>query len=234
MARSRRKKRSSSMMVVLLVLVALAAGAWFLLQRYRHALPLDNAPVAVTLTAISTERVDPANDNHRVSASGSLKVAKPARDPQLGVSADAVGLLRTVEMLQWHECASAEGCDYALKWSEQPVDSSAFKKGHENPAHLPFASARFLADDIRLGAFKVDAALATAAAEPAAFPVHVAQLPPNLAATFRDHEGVLYAGADPDHGAVGDLRVSYRVVAAGPVHLAAIQEGDHLKSPPVR
>ncbi|MEO5558354.1 MAG: TMEM43 family protein, partial [Dokdonella sp.] len=73
-----------------------------------------------------------------------------------------------------------------------------------------------------------------ATTESAAFPVHVAQLPPNLAATFRDHDGVLYAGADPDHGAVGDLRVSYRVVAAGPVHLNAIQEGDHLRSLPAR
>ena len=222
------------MLVVVLVLVALAAAAWFFLQRSRHALPPGNVPVATTTAALSSERIDPANDNHRVSVSGNLKVAKPVRDPQLGISADAVVLLRTVEMLQWRECGPSHDCEYVLQWSQQPVDSSAFKKGHENPAHLPFVSERFLADDIRLGAFKVDAALVATAVESTAFPVHVAQLPANLAATFRDHDGVLYAGADPDHGAVGDLRVSYRVVAAGPVHLNAFQEGDHLKSLPAR
>ncbi|MEO7325378.1 MAG: TMEM43 family protein [Dokdonella sp.] len=233
MARARRKKRSPSMLVVALVLVAIAAAAWFVLQRYPHVLRLDSTPVATTTAAISSERVDPANDGHRISISGNLKVARPVRDPQLGINADAVALLRTVEMLQWRECGAPAGCDYELQWSQQPVDSSGFKKGHENPAHLPFLSARFLADDIRLGAFKVDVALATVVTESTALAVHVAQLPPNLAATFRDHEGALYAGADPDHGAVGDLRVSYRVVPAGQVHFTAIQEGDHLKSPPV-
>ncbi|MEO6687783.1 MAG: TMEM43 family protein, partial [Dokdonella sp.] len=166
--------------------------------------------------------------------SGSLKVARPLRDPQLGISTEAVVLLRTVEMLQWRECGPSDGCEYVLQWSQQPVDARAFKKGHENPLKLPFSSERFVADDIRLGAFKIDAALVTSVSEPTVFPVHVAQLPSNLAATFRDHDGVLYAGTDPAHGAVGDLRVSYRVIPAGSIHLTAIQDGDHLKSPPAR
>jgi hypothetical protein len=235
MARTRRKGRARPLVVAVLALVALGTGAWFLQQRSPHTVPLDRAPTAAAPAAISAERVDAANEGRVVAVNGSLEVAKPVRDAQLGISsADAAALLRTVEMLQWRECAPGDGCDYALHWSQQPIDSTAFKKGHDNPATLPFSSERFLANDIRLGAFKVDAVLAASAVESAAFPVHVAQLPPNLAATFRDHDGVLYAGADPDHGAVGDLRVSYHVVRAGPIHLIAIQDGDRLKSPPAR
>ncbi|MFI4969945.1 MAG: TMEM43 family protein, partial [Lysobacterales bacterium] len=80
------------------------------------------------------------------------------------------------------------------------------------------------------GAYRVDATLAAAGVAPVAYPVRAAQLPANLAATFREQDGVLYAGANPQHPAAGDLRVSYRIVPAGPRHVSGVQTGDRLKN----
>lgn len=235
--RARRGGGSLSPIIGVLLLIAIAAAVWFVLQRRA---PTAVAPTSTSApTTVSAERVDAGNEGRTLYVSGDLHAAKPARDAQLGTSADAnaIALLRRVEMLQWREKCAATACDYALAWSEQPIDSSKFRerKGHENAARFPFTSARFLADDLRLGAFKLDAALVARvvdASESIAYPVHTAQLPPNLAATFRERDGVLYAGADPDHAASGDLRVGYRVIAGGEQRVTGVQVGDRLKAPP--
>jgi len=241
--RGRKTSPSSSPIIGVVLLIVIAAALWFAWEKQasRHK-PLP-PPVAATPDAatpddttkaplaVSAERIDAANEGRTLSVEGRLRASKPARDTQLGVSSDAVVLLRTVEMLQWREQCAASACEYALAWSAQPVDSSAFRerKGHENLARFPFVGARFVADEVRLGAFRLDAATAKAldAAESSAWPVHANQLPPNLAATFRERDGVLYAGADPDQAA-GDLRVSYRIVAAGQQRLVGVQHGDRL------
>ncbi|MEO5622314.1 MAG: TMEM43 family protein [Dokdonella sp.] len=234
MARARRKHGAAIALGLLLIAAAAGAAWWFGMHGSRDiaSLPLMIArgPVVVSATAI-----DAANEGRLISVEGALNATKPARDTQLGIAADALVLMRDVQMLQWRErCAGAE-CDYTLDWSERPIDSQAFKheKGHENPSRLPFASERFAADDLRLGVFKVDAnMLAADASAPVAFAVHAAQLPPNLAATFRERDGVLYAGADPAHATVGDVRVSYRIVVPGKHRLSGVQHGDRLQATP--
>lgn len=234
MARKRRRSGfSSSLPIALLAIAVVIAGAWvYLRQRPRAAATVD-APA--TSQVLSADHIDPANEGREISVEGSIRVLGPARDPQFGVSADAVVLRRKVEMLQWREKCAAGTCDYALEWSEKPVDSHAFRDqaGHANTVAFPFGGKDFHPADVRLGAFRVDAGNAFRESDPVvAFPVHTTQLPPNLAASFRDHDGMLYAGADADHPAAGDLRVSYRIVAAGKVLIAGIQQGEYLKPRP--
>lgn len=233
MARARRRL---PLPTVLLVLAAIAVPAWFLLRDRWHGWPSAKAPAGPAATVVADDRVDPANEGHPVRVAGTLRVASPARDAQLGIEADAPALLRTVEMLQWQETCAAASCGYALAWSDRRIDSHAFREaqGHANTTPFPLSSERFLSGDVRLGAFKVDAALATDGAASTAWPVRVAQLRPNLAATFRDCDGALCTGADPARPAVGDLRVRYRVVAAGARTLGGVQHGDHLDAPPAR
>jgi hypothetical protein len=94
---------------------------------------------------------------------------------------------------------------------------------------MPVTSARFAAPDVRLGAFRIDAAAfdMVLRTRPVPFPVTSAKLPSNLAASFRDADGALYTG-DPAKPAVGDVRVRYRVVPAGRLTLTGIQRGDRL------
>ena len=208
-------------LVALFIGVVLAAGVllWFM-----------RPPQAVL--AVAADHIDPANEGRRVRVDGAV-VAQRVRDTQLGVSADAIALLRKVEMRQWQETCTSASCTYELAWSALPIDSSGFREteGHVNPVAFPFPSERFLSGGLRLGAFGIDPALALADVEPIAHAVDITDLPPNLAASFRVQDGVLLAGGDAQKAAAGDLRVSYAIVPIGNRSLTGVQEGNALRPP---
>ena len=229
--------------VVVLILVALAAiGAYIWL--HKRSAPSETpvasgtkpAPPPVDAPLVSTDRIDPANEGRLIRIDGTLSVVKPARDTQLGIVADAVMLLRFAEMLQWQEHCNGANCTYQQVWSPLLIDSRKFREqeGHKNPERLPITSARFSASEMRLGAFAVDAAAlgnyrldSSLQTKPVPYPVKDAQLPSNLAVSFREQNGIFYAG-DPDHRAVGDVRVSYRIIPAGKVELIGTQRGERI------
>ncbi|HEX5124932.1 MAG TPA: TMEM43 family protein, partial [Rhodanobacteraceae bacterium] len=237
MAKSTYRSNPVVVVAILAVLVAIGAYAWL---RERHA---PAAPSAANATKtygeaprVSADRIDPANEGRVVTVAGTLSVKKPARDTQLGIDADAVMLLRSAEMLQWQEKCAGSACTYQQVWSPLAIDSRRFREpeGHRNPERLPIASGRFSAGEVALGAFVVDAdALADHRLEsalptkPEPYPVKKAELPSNLAASFRTVDGAFYAG-DPAHRAVGDLRVGYRIIPAGEVELTGTQRGNRL------
>lgn len=246
-------KKTNAPRVILLILVlgaaALLAYAWT-----RHRNVASGNATSGTTTGTSSENgplVVPAdhivasNEGRTVSVSGKLDVRTPARDTQLGVSADAVMLLRFSEMLQWLEQCAGDKCEYKKVWSPQLINSRKFKEqeGHKNPERLPLTLARFASADLRLGAFRIDAATignyrlgAALQIKPIPFPVTSAQLPSNLAISFRDFNGGLFSGNDPEHPAIGDVRISYRIIPASDVQVIGIQRGDRLmvqKSAPI-
>ncbi len=172
--------------------------------------------------------VDVANEGRKISVSGKLSAPAAARDPELGLSVDTVLLMRSVEMYQWREQCSGNDCRYDEIWSAQPIDSEKFRTpgGHENP-HFPFTSARFSSGPVRLGGYIVDPQLIAEQVPPENHPVHVADLPPNLAVTFRDADGVLATG-DAANPKVGALRVSYRAAPSTAVTVSGVQRGQRL------
>jgi hypothetical protein len=180
---------------------------------------LGKAPVATTSVEPHPQRI-----NAELAGSG------PARDGQLGVSANAAVLFRHVEMYQWQEHCEAAACRYETAWSA-PVDSHKFhdRQGHENPS-APFNDAVFFAPGLKLGVYTLDPDLAVAQLQTTEFAVHDANLPPNLAASFGEHDGALYAGGDPAHPVVGEVRIRYRVVPTGPVSLNGVLRGGKLVS----
>jgi len=233
--------RSNPVVVVLILAVLAAIGAYVWLHE-RHA-PAE-APVAAAgktpaygeALRVSADRIDPANEGRVVTIGGALVVKRPARDTQLGIGADAVMLLRSAEMLQWQEKCAGDACTYQQAWSPLAIDSRKFREpqGHRNPERLPITSARFPAGEMRLGAFAVDAAAlgnqrleSALQVKPVPYPVKDAQLPSNLAVSFRTVDGAFYAG-DPARQAVGDMRISYRIIPAGNVELTGTQHGERL------
>jgi hypothetical protein len=219
---ARRKRKPATRIVVgALALAALAAAGWV---GYRH---FDRSPA---LIKVSAERVDSANEGRRVEVSGRLTASSAARDVDMDIAAGAAVLLRKVEMFQWRErCERGAACTYETAWSSQRIESSGFRepRGHENPP-MRLVDAHFAGADLKLGAFAPDPELVAAQVVLVNHPVHAADLPPNLAATFADANGALYAGGDASHPRVGEVRVSYRIAPLGEAELRGVQHGNRL------
>ncbi|HSE12639.1 MAG TPA: TMEM43 family protein [Rudaea sp.] len=227
---TRRKRKSRGRIAAAILILGVIAGAgWF---GYRH---LDRVNQQVHDSGqqkipvkISSERVDPANEGLRVQLGGRLEAGANARDSELGISARAALLSRKVEMYQWREHCAGATCDYEPVWSSLPMDSHNFRQphGHENPP-MRLVDANFAGADLRLGAFTIDPALVAAQVALVDHPVHAAELPPNLAASFAEVGGVLYAGGN-SQPRVGEVRVSYRIAPLGNVVLTGVQRGSRL------
>jgi Transmembrane protein 43 len=191
---------------------------------------------------IDPARVDPANDGKLVHASGEMKAPAPVFDPEFGVSANGLRLMRVVEMYQWKEDKKTEtrknfgGSEetvttysYGHEWSETRIDSRDFKQpdGHVNP-QMRYQGTAVLARDVSFGAFRPNARVVEML--PASEKVRVETA---LADTVRTrigwpvsvNDGVFYLGADAAKPAVGDLRISYRLVPAGPVSIIGQEQG---------
>jgi hypothetical protein len=218
---ARRKRKSKNRLLLLLAVLALA-GAVLWIKR-------DATKQWLTRTPAGTTQANGANEPASQKITGELTASGPVRDGQLGVSAKAAVLFRHVEMYQWLEHCGGT-CRYEQAWSA-PVDSRGFRepKGHENP-QSPFNDSVFFAPGLQLAGNTVDPDLLVAQLRASAFAVHDADLPPNLAATFAERDGVFYAGGNPAHPAIGEVRVSYRTIATGPTSLNGVLRGGKLVS----
>ena len=218
---ARRKRRSRGLLLLIVALAFVAVAAW----TKRDSLSL-------WLGRTFSGKAEPVNttppEGRPQRVGGELRSAGPARDGQLGVSSNSAVLFRHVEMYQWQEHCEAGDCRYDKAWSA-PIDSRKFHepKGHENPS-APFNDSVFFAPGLKVDAYAVDSDLLVSQLHAIEHPVHDANLPPNLAATFSEREGVLYAGGDPGHPAVGEVRISYRVIPNGNVVLNGVVRSDKL------
>jgi hypothetical protein len=195
---------------------------------------------------IDAARVEPANEGKLVHVSGDMRAPSPVVDPDFGVSASGLRLVRSVEMYQWKEDKKTEtrknlgGSEetvttysYSKEWAANRIDSRDFRQpdGHVNPS-LRYQGTSVLAADVSLGAFRpsarliemlpasefvrVDPALADAARTRITGPLSV-------------NNGMFFLGANSADPAVGDLRVSYHIVPAGPASVVGRQAGSDFR-----
>lgn len=197
------------------------------------------------VVSVAADRIDPAMNARLVHVSGTASPVTAPVDPQTGVSANGLRLIRSVELYQWKETSKSETrtrlgggqetvttYEYAKDWSAQPVSSADFQQpaGHANPAPV-LTEADHPADEAVLGRFKLGGEA-------------IARLPATVAVnpTSADAERVarrigrrvvvagdaLYIGQNPAAPQVGDARVRYTLAPAGPVSVMAQQNGERL------
>jgi hypothetical protein len=177
------------------------------------------APVATNSSTSSATTASPQ---------GQIESTMPVEDPIFGFSTRALALERHVEMLQWQR--DAKGA-YATQWSAAQIDSSGFDKAHANPPELPFNGERWWTRDARLDGHPVSPDLLAALDAWQPYAPDLRQLPPNLAASFAFDNGGpggkwLSTSQDPKHPAVGDVRLSWRVLEhASPPPGVALRDG---------
>lgn len=138
--------------------------------------------------------------------------AAAVRDPDFGVAARHFGLERDVEMFQWRRHGDA----YAREWSAEPLDSSGFVPGHDNPP-LPLRGRRWIAGEVRVDGVPLDPAVLQALGEWVPFRPSFNALPGNLAATFQPQGDGLGTAEDPMDPQVGDLRIRWRELRLPPL-----------------
>ncbi len=235
MSRRAGSGQGSSVVMGALLACAIGGGLWYAWQNRDTLTRAPKAsPVAAPVAPPTAGTTAPVRIDEIVRGASAL------RDDQLGIEAPAgpLALVRTVELLQWQERCNGGACEYVKAWSPEPIDSGAFRqpKGHENSGRLPFRSRTFSATELRAGDLVLDPAfsqqLPMRSAQSSPMPVRAAQLPPNLAATFREKDGALYAG-DPARPSIGDLRVRYSTLSlAARQTFAGVREGKRLKPTP--
>jgi len=172
---------------------------------------------------VPTAFAQPVDTDARLGAvAGELAASESLIDPDFGVAARALGLRRTVEMWQWQRTDSVPGAaSYQAKWSQQSIDSSAFDRAHRNPT-MPFASAQWWSNSALLNGRPVSPELLGTLDGWQTQAARVDLLPANLAAIFAVEDGMLYSGNDSAQPQIGDLRVSWQALPAGPVHGLAL------------
>ncbi|MEW6453624.1 MAG: TMEM43 family protein [Pseudomonadota bacterium] len=190
-------------------------------------------------------RVDPANEGRLVHLNGEVKAGAQLRDADFNVTANALRLVRTVEMYQWKEESKSETrktlgggeetvttYTYNLVWDDHRIDSSQFKRrdGHNNPP-MRYQRAAMTARDATLGAYRPSdrvLALLPASQELSVDPAVVASLRGKVDGPVQVSDGKLYLGASPSEPKPGDLRITFRTVPNGPASFIGQQTGTDL------
>jgi hypothetical protein len=186
---------------------------------------------------VEADEFDDDNDGELVHVTGNTASDQTLRDPVFGVATMGIRLNRNVQVYAWTEKESSSTSTgvsgtkttkktytYEKKWVTSLPNSNHFKQseGHENPTGLKYKSASFQADKVALGEYTLDPELVGKLTNEKTVPLDKDSLKlPNGAQVSGD---TIYIGADAENNpAVGDLRITEKVVPTGPVSVVAGQ-----------
>lgn len=196
-----------------------------------------NDEIAKVVVSVTSDAVNPAHEGKLVHLNGKTKTDDVLKNEQFGISKNAVRLSWQTQIYQWEETKSSKSqkklgggeetvttYDYTQKWSDEVIDSSGFKeKGHVNSGRQNFSKGEELAENVRLGAFKLPSGLVSQIH--AKQHLSIVDLPAPLANKGRIADGVYYTG-DPSAPKIGDEKVEFFYTPAGDVSVMAVQSGN--------
>lgn len=193
--------------------------------------------VCVDVADVST--VDPALNGQMIHATAVAKTDEVLADPEYGVQANAIRLVRDVEYYQWVEHSESETKDklgggqetvttytYSMEWVGAPVNSANF----HDPAYQGSNSVRKTVSDKEICANKVDFGgyvlpKAMANAIPANTPANLPETIANGTDTFVSGN-VVYYGENPQQPVIGDVRVTFMQADGGEASILAKVTGN--------
>lgn len=196
---------------------------------------------AGAVVSVQADAVDAANEGKLVHMTGEATTDETLTDPDLGVSAQAIKLARTVEMYQWKETKRSRKkkkfgggtttettYNYSREWSERLIKSSSFAEArdHQNPTEMAYQSADTMAQKVTLGAFRLSDGLARKVGGGKRVQADAAMLPAALKDQVKVASGTFYIGPNPASPAIGDLRITFTAVHPATVSLIAQQVGE--------
>jgi hypothetical protein len=193
--------------------------------------------------SLKEAKVDSANNGKLVHLTGEAKTADTITDPVLGISENAIRIIRKVQMYQWKEESTSKtekklggGTEtvteyrYVKDWSESIINSNSFKRsGYNNPAVMEIPSETFNAQNVTVGDFSLPKSLIDQITQ--GEPVQLTQeklaaLPGNLQGRAKLSGNEIYVGNESSNPQIGDLKISATVVKAQNVSIVAQQQGN--------
>jgi hypothetical protein len=207
---------------------------------------------AAAVISVAADKVDAANDKKLIHVMGEASALGPVSDPDFGISAAALRLLRTEEIYQWVENKKSETKEkvgggeettttytYEKDWVDEPIKSSEFKQAsdHVNQGSLIAGNAEFHAENVTLGSFKVPEDFVSRMGNPEGYALKEESLN-SLTGDLKDaasiEKGAFYFGEKPSAPQIGDVRISYEIVKAGAFSILAAQLADTFEAYPTK
>ncbi|ESY67665.1 TMEM43 family protein [Mesorhizobium sp. M0051] len=203
---------------------------------------------ADAVVSASADSVDAANNGKLVHVSGLVTADSGLADPDFGIAAQGLRLLRGVEMYQWKEESKSETTkklgggeetvttySYSEVWDDSQIDSSDFKKpdGHQNPP-MAIHSRTFQIPEGKLGAFTLDQPVLDRIEGDKDYSLSADQSAAIKAAYTGARplsvvDGKIYLGADTTTPTLGDYRIGYELAPLGLISIVARQAGSRFE-----
>lgn len=202
------------------------------------------AGAAAVMTVSTNEKVDGAYEGKLVHMTGTAVAKDSLQDDALGVSANAIKLARSVEMYQWIEKkeektekktggkeVTTTTYSYRTDWASSFNDTASFEHPdeHQNPSEMPYRDEEWANRAVKFGAFELPEMLVSKINkydELAPSEEMLKKLPPELRTRAKMTATGIYVGRNPESPAVGDLKISYKVVKSDtPISIVAQQQG---------
>lgn len=225
----------------LLMIIAAGGGLfWNEGRSVQTALSLAEGRGAVV--AADAARVDPAHEGRLVHVAGAVTTGSPLVDPDFGVSAQGLRLIRNVEMYQWKEDRRTEtrtglgGAEervtvysYTRQWMSQPQDSSRFQQpsSHQNPP-MRYRDRDIVSTDATLGAFRPGENVLrkiSASDDLALDPALAREIRSRVSGPVQVADGRIHLGLNAGEPRVGDHRIAYRVARPDSISVVGRQAG---------
>jgi Transmembrane protein 43 len=199
---------------------------------------------AGAVVSVKPDQVDAAHEGKLVHLTGPVSTEGTLADPDLGVEAEGVKLVRQVEMFQWKENERSEKrkklgggeetvttYTYEKTWSDDAIDSASFQEsdGHQNPGSFPIEANTVVADPVNVGAFTLSSEQVDQLTDGQPLPVTEEMLqaaPEPMNAELKVSDGRFYMGENPGSPQVGDVRISFSLVNPSTVSLVGVQTGE--------
>jgi hypothetical protein len=196
---------------------------------------------ASEVVSVASDNVETTNEGKLVYVTGDATTTDTVSDPKFGVTVSALRLERVAEMYQWKESKTSNSqkhlgggettvtnYKYEKVWSPKLIHSGVFKQasGHQNPQTILVTNQTWTAKSVTLGGFTMPDALIDKMDKKESYAVDETALSnaaPDVQNGFKLQQGRYYLGENPAAAAVGDTRVTFKVVRPATVSIVARQ-----------
>jgi hypothetical protein len=158
-------------------------------------------------------------------------------DSELGISLNAIHLVRKAEMYQWKEIVTTEKVEkvggteetittytYEPVWSSSLIQSSSFKDpdartNHANPTQMPYQGQSWIAQQVMLGKYTLSPGLIGQISANQAIDYtnpEIAAIPDSIKEKAEVSANQIYIGS-PGNPQIGDIRISHQAALPGQV-----------------